>query len=55
MDAIFFENIKDVLFNCTCGWVGSELELDILTHSAENLVCCPACHNDDVRVLNENK
>lgn len=52
MDATFLEDVKDTQFTCLCGWVGTELELDVLTHSLENLVCCPACQNDDVRVLN---
>mgnify|MGYP005988172249 CR=1 FL=1 len=47
------EPIKDVLFNCSCGWHGSELDLDVLTLSRVNLVCCPICQNDDVRVDNE--
>jgi len=51
MDAIFFENVKDVLFNCSCGWVGSELELDVVTNFDNNLVCCPLCSSLDVRVL----
>ncbi len=55
MEAIFSENIKDVLFDCFCGWSGTELELDILTFSRENLVCCPKCKNDDVRVSNEKE
>ncbi len=44
-------DIKDVMFHCSCGWVGSEMELDVMTKV--NMVCCPICHNDDVRVLNE--
>jgi Zn finger protein HypA/HybF involved in hydrogenase expression len=55
MDAIFLEPIKDVIFNCNCGWSGSELELDILHLSESNLICCPICHNDDVRVSNDNQ
>jgi len=55
MDAIFFEQLKDILFNCDlCGWVGSELDLDVLTSFDNNLVRCPRCTNDDVRVLNDN-
>jgi len=53
MEAILFEPIKDVTFSCFCGWVGSELELDILTNYRINLVCCPVCLNDDVRLVND--
>lgn len=44
-------DIKEVMFHCSCGWQGSEMELDVMTKI--NMVCCPICHNDDVRVLNE--
>ena len=53
MDAIFFTNFRDVQFTCNCcGWIGSELELDVLIGIELNLVCCPTCQNDDVRVMN---
>ena len=52
MDAIFLEPIKDVIFDCSCGWFGSELDLDVLYHSDANLICCPVCLNDDVRPVN---
>jgi len=57
MDAIFFEFVfnKEILFSCECGWVGCETELDVLSNSSINLVCCPSCKNDDVRIFNENK
>ena len=48
-------HVKDVFFNCSCGWHGSELDLDIISLSSVDLVCCPNCHNDDVRVVNELK
>lgn len=53
MEASFFEPVKDVMFNCFCGWQGSELELDVITNIDSNLVCCPVCENDDVRVVNK--
>ena len=56
MDAVLFSPcIKAVEFTCLCGWAGDETELDILTLSGSNLVCCPCCKNDDVRVLNEKE
>jgi hypothetical protein len=56
MDVIFFTPAlqKEILFSCTsCGWVGSETELDFITSFNNNLVCCPVCFNDDVRVFND--
>lgn len=54
-DAVLFEPVKDVLFTCnSCGWVGSELELDVISNFDNNLVCCPVCLSD-VRVFNEVK
>lgn len=50
---VFFDyRVKDSLFNCSCGWMGTELDLDVITSFDNNLVCCPSCQNDDVRVLN---
>lgn len=46
---------KEVQFTCTCcDWVGSELALDVLVKAELNLVCCPVCQNDDVRVINDD-
>ena len=55
MDVVSLEpvQVKDACFTCVCGWIGSELELDVLTFNRINLVCCPVCSNDDVRVKNE--
>ncbi|MGL1956079.1 MAG: hypothetical protein OCD00_02010 [Colwellia sp.] len=48
--------VEDVLFTCnSCGWVGSELELDVISNFDNNLVCCPSCPSDDVRVFNDQK
>ena len=56
MDVISFPtDVKQVEFTCFCGWVGTELELDILTLSTTNMICCPLCHNDDVRVNNDDE
>jgi len=41
---------KEVIFTCSCGWTGIESDLDL---SIFDMVCCPVCHNDDVRVLND--
>jgi len=50
----YSESVKDTLFTCLCGWTGSELDLDLITHITSGLVCCPVCKNDDVRVQNDN-
>jgi len=52
---ITIERVKSVLFNCNlCGWIGSELEIDVISSFDNDLVCCPCCSNDDIRVFNEN-
>ncbi len=56
MDAIFFAPIiKDVQLSCLCGWIGSELDLDLITNFEFNLVCCPSCQNLDVNILIDDK
>ncbi len=55
MDAIILFDYKVYQFTCdSCNWVGTELELDVVSKIDMNLVCCPLCKSDDVRVLNEN-
>jgi len=51
MDA-FFPEFKEEIFTCSCGWTGQESDLDL---SIFEMVCCPLCKNDDVRVLNNIK
>jgi len=54
MDAIILFDYKNHTYSCeACGWSGSEVELDVVTKISMNLVCCPDCKNDDVRVINE--
>tara|TARA_R110000823_G_scaffold129297_5_gene256962 strand:+ start:355 stop:507 length:153 start_codon:yes stop_codon:yes gene_type:complete len=48
MDAFFPEFIEEI-FTCSCGWTGTESDLDLTIFE---MVCCPICKNDDVRVLN---
>lgn len=55
IDSILSAPISDVLFNCKCGWIGSELELNIVTYFEFNLVCCPSCQNLDVNILINDK
>jgi Zn finger protein HypA/HybF involved in hydrogenase expression len=55
MDAIILFDYKAYEFTCdSCDWVGTELELDVVSKIDMNLVCCPLCQSDDVRVLNDN-
>lgn len=54
MDAYILHDNKEYVYSCDgCDWVGTELDLDIVTKIDLNLVCCPDCKNDDVRVVNE--
>ncbi|MDX2367543.1 MAG: hypothetical protein QNK36_03935 [Colwellia sp.] len=55
MDAIILFDYKNYTYSCDdCDWEGTELELDVVSKIEMNLVCCPLCQSDDVRVLNEN-
>jgi len=55
MDAIILFDYKTYEFTCdSCEWIGTELELDVVSKIDLNLVCCPLCQSDDVRVFNEN-
>lgn len=54
MDAIILFDYKNYTYCCDdCNWSGTELELDVVSKIDLNLVCCPSCKSDDVRVLNE--
>lgn len=54
MDAIILFDYKNYTYSCAaCGWSGSEVDLDVVTKISMNLVCCPDCKNDDVRIINE--
>ena len=54
MDAIILFENKVYQFTCDiCDWVGTELELDVVSKIDMNMVCCPLCQSDDVRVDNE--
>ncbi len=59
MDTVFFADLKKITnieFYCfTCGWHGGESKLrkKISQDPEISMVCCPACHNEDVRVYNE--
>jgi Zn finger protein HypA/HybF involved in hydrogenase expression len=54
MDAVILFDHKNYVYSCeSCDWVGTEVELDLVTKIDMNLVCCPHCKNDDVRVVNE--
>ena len=56
MDAIILSDYKNYNYSCSsCGWSGSENDLDVVTKISMNLVCCPDCKNDDVRIVNEHK
>jgi len=51
MDDFLSEFIEEI-FTCSCGWTGEQTDLDVTNF---NMVCCPFCKNDDVRVLNEKQ
>lgn len=54
MDALILFDYRQYNYSCAaCGWSGSEVELDVVTKISLNLVCCPDCKNDDVRIINE--
>lgn len=51
MDAIILFDYKNYNYACvTCDWLGSEVDLDVITKINFNLVCCPVCKSDDVIV-----
>ena len=53
MDAIPFLDNKKYTYSCEdCKWVGSELELDVISLVHLDMVSCPHCQSDDVRVVN---
>lgn len=48
--------VTEVQYTCAvCAWVGSEIELDVLTFTEFNMVCCPMCNCNDVRVVNQDE
>lgn len=54
MEALILFDYKNYDYSCdSCGWSGTEIDLDVVTKIHLNLVCCPACKNDDVRVVND--
>lgn len=54
MEAVILFDYKNYTYSCDeCNWSGSENELDVVSKIDMNLVCCPNCKSDDVRVVNE--
>jgi hypothetical protein len=41
-----FDILHTIPFFCDCEWIGFSKDLSIIN----GLVCCPICHNLDVRV-----
>lgn len=53
MEAIILFDYKNYTYRCDdCDWLGTELELDVVTKIDFRIVCCPKCKSDDVRVVN---
>jgi len=53
MDDINLSDYKKCFYSCEiCEWAGTELELDVVSKIDVNLICCPNCKNDDVRIIN---
>jgi len=56
MEALILFDYKNYTFSCSdCSWFGDESELDVVSKIDMNLVCCPLCLSDDVRVFNQQK
>lgn len=54
MDAITLFDYKNYIYGCeSCSWSGTEVELDVVSKIDMNLVCCPKCKSDDVRIVND--
>ncbi|PCI54396.1 MAG: hypothetical protein COB45_08430 [Gammaproteobacteria bacterium] len=41
------KKIIEIMFSCSCGWKGSQHDLDVITNDLTNLVCCPDCKSLD--------
>lgn len=54
MDAVFLYDYKNYNFSCeACGWSGNESDVDVVTKIHTNMICCPDCKNDDIRIVND--